>query len=183
MGTPRLRRYGRRRNMKGVQGTEIVRGNVVSLRAPRYRMCWLSTPFGQLRGQAWLAPPLQSQISSWVPLVWLAPGTSRQRLEPVPMSRKLGGGGGPETGVMDRLSNWAVSPWLVPTPTWPVLQALSVTVRTVAPSIVATMVVPENDRPRLCHRLVPSVATVPLAMVVIVLLVSLRRIDHAPVSE
>src|SRR5581483_350135 len=32
-----------------------------------------------VRVQCWLLPPLQSQMIGWVPLVLLAPGTSRQR--------------------------------------------------------------------------------------------------------
>src|SRR6478672_6827722 len=97
----------------------------------------------------------------WVPLVcdWL--GTSRQRLDPTPISRPLTGGGGPATAVMLRLSNCAVSAWLVPMPIWPTDQPVSVSVVTVAPSICAVIVLPENVSARLCHVLVPSAATVP----------------------
>src|SRR5438552_63071 len=53
--------------------------------------------------------------------------------------------------------NWAVSAWLVPMPTWPAVQVGSVSVATVAPSICAVIVVPENVSARLCHVLVPGV--------------------------
>src|SRR2546421_12533866 len=120
-------------------------------------------------------------MTSWVPLVWLWFGTSRQRAEPAPSRRPETGGGGPATAVMLRLSTCAVSPWLVPKPTCPTLHAVSVAVVTVAPSICAVMVLPENVSARLCHELVPSAATVPLRSAVMALLVSLRNSVHAPV--
>ena len=130
----------------------------------------------------WLVPPLQSQSSTWVPLVWLAPGTSRQRPEADPTSVPLVPPVPPLPGVIDRLSNCAVSPWLVPYPTWPAAHVESLAVPTWVPSMVAVMVLPENCRDRLCQRPVPRAATLPLARVVEVLLVLLRWIDQAPLS-
>src|SRR5438477_4997462 len=110
--------------------------------------------------QVWLVPALQSQISTCVPLVWLTLGTSRQRLEATPR-RGPGcpGGTGPPVAVTDRLSNWAVSPWLVPKPTCPTLHVASVTEPTAVPSIRAVIVAPEKDRASVCQRPVPSAAT------------------------
>src|SRR5437762_1614293 len=84
--------------------------------------------------QVWLPPPLQSYSVCWVPLAWFQAGSSRQRPEAVPTRAKVLDAC---PVVMARLSNWAVSPWLVPNPICPVVQVESVTEPTVAPSMTA----------------------------------------------
>ena len=72
---------------------------------------------------------------------------------------------------------------MTPRPAIPSVKVLSVTVPTVVPSMAPEIVWPLRDSARWCQVPVPSAATLPLASVVIVPLVLLRRIDHAPVSE
>ena len=61
------------------------------------------------------------------------------------------------------------------------MNVVSVTVPTVVPSMAPLIVWPLRVSARWCQVPVPSAATVPLASVVIVPLVLLRKIDHAPV--
>src|SRR3954453_10448068 len=68
--------------------------------------------------------------------------------------------------VMARLSNCAVSPWLVPMPATPDPKVESDTEPTDVPSTVAVMVDPEKPSATVCQRLVPSEAVLPLRRVV-----------------
>src|ERR1044071_319208 len=112
-------------------------------------------------------------------MLWF--GTSRQRPDCTPTSCPDGGGGGPATATIDRLSNCAVSPWLAPMPICPTLHTESVIVATALARVPAVIVVPENVSVSLCHAPVPGAATVPLRSTVLVLLTSFRNTDHAPV--
>src|SRR5262245_46805176 len=100
-------------------------------------------------------------------MLWL--GTCRHRPAWTPTSCPDGGGSGPATATFDRLSNWAVSAWLLPMPIVPTVQVVSVMVATVVASICAVIVLPENVRARVCQVFVPSAATVPLLRTVLVL--------------
>jgi 5-(carboxyamino)imidazole ribonucleotide synthase len=64
----------------------------------------------------------------------------------------------------------------------PLAYEVSWTVASVLPSILAAIVLPRMSRVSVCHRPRPSAATVPLASVVTVAVVSRLAMDHAPVS-
>ena len=130
-----------------------------------------------------MLPLLQSQSVTWVPLVCVAPGTSRHRPEPAPVNRNVVGVvPPPEPGVTERLSNCAATAVPVAYPTWPVPKAESVTEPTVLPSTVAVIVLPLKPSEKLCQRPVPTDAIDPLARVRTLWLVLLLRIDHEPPS-
>src|SRR5215207_5696708 len=81
-----------------------------------------------------------------------------------------------------RLSYWTLRYLLAAIPASPARWVASLTWPARTPSTLAVMVAPSNVRVSVCHVVVPRVATVPLASVVWVGVVSLLMIDQLPVS-